>query len=62
MSAALRGVTMNLTDDEISTLHGMYEDWIQSSDFWTDEDRGVKSELFGKVMDEAKRRGLWWAK
>jgi hypothetical protein len=53
---------MNLTDDEISTLHGMYEDWIQSSDFWTDEDRGVKSELFGKVMDEAKRRGLWWAK
>ncbi len=53
---------MDLTDEEISALYGMYEDWIQSTDYWYDTDADVKSSAFGKVKDEAKRRGLWWAK
>jgi hypothetical protein len=53
---------MELNDDEITLIHSWLEDWIQSSEYWTDEDQEEKSTLFGKVVGEAKRRGFWWAR
>jgi hypothetical protein len=53
---------MGLSDDELTALHGMLEEWVQSSEFWIDEDSEHKSSMFGKVRDEAKRRGFWWAR
>lgn len=53
---------MELSDDEISIIYRYFEDWVQSSEYWTDEEREEKSALFGKVHDEAKRRKLWWAR
>ena len=29
---------MELSDDELTALHGMLEEWVQSSEFWIDED------------------------
>lgn len=52
---------IEFTDNELGILNGIWSDWVQSSDYWTDEDQEEKSELFGKVQDEAKRRKLWWA-
>ena len=53
---------MELSDDEINLIHSWLEDWAQSSEYWTDEDQEEKSALLGRVHDEAKRRGLWWAR
>ena len=53
---------MELSDDELSSLYSMLEEWVQSSEYFADEDSEHKSSMFGKVRDEAKRRGFWWAR
>lgn len=53
---------MELSDDELSALYGMLEGWVQSSEYFTDEDSEAKSSMFAKVRDEAKRRKFWWAR
>jgi len=53
---------MELNDDELTALHGMLEEWVQSSEAWTDEDRDHKASMFGKVRYEARRREFGWAR
>lgn len=53
---------MELSDEEIRLIHGWLEDWVQSTEYWSDGDREEKSALFERVRDEAKRRKLWWAR
>ncbi len=53
---------IEFTDGELGVLYEMFSDWVQSSDYWEDEDQGIKSLIFERVGSEAKRRGLWWAR
>jgi hypothetical protein len=57
---------MNLTDEELEHLYScVYDEVYYGSDevVYGDGDYavGLRSVL-GKIEDEAKRRGLWWAK
>lgn len=53
---------MELSDEELSTLYGILAEWVQSSEYFTDHNSEHKSSMFGKVSDEAKRRGFWWVR
>lgn len=55
---------MELTDEEFGMLHTvMFEACIYPPEGMYDEDqKELISTLYSKVMDEAKRRGFWWAR
>lgn len=57
---------MELTDAELSELHGLVHDEVHYGDDEIVYGDGPKAVLLrsvlSKLTDEAKRRGFWWAR
>jgi len=55
---------MGLTDGEFSIMHSVLYDELFYPDIgkFDQEETALLSSAYDKVMDEAKRRGFWWAK